>query len=135
MILRRYGETLESVETDFDPNALNEIAFRRDRAFSVPTEAFHATHERVEEHELTSEAEGHVHSEAEQALLDGLEAKLRELEAGLGEGEVLLVESKAGVDYPKTRGRQKKIVVEGENKLYFYASVDPPLRVGTYRRR
>ncbi len=134
MIVRQYGTSIESVEIAFDSNALNEIAFRRTRAFSMSADEFQDQYVRVQEYSLTSDAEGHVHGETEQALLDGLEAQIRELEDVLGEGEVLMVESRQGVDYPKTRGRQKNIVVEGENKLYFYASVDPPLRMVRYRK-
>ncbi len=134
MIVRQYGEKVESVGVAFDPRALNEITFRRDHAFSIPTEDFHAAYQPVEEYSLTSEAEGHVHGDTEQDLLDLLEAKIREIEEGLAEDEVLMVESRQGVDYPKTRGRQKNVVVKGENRLYFYASVDPPLRIVRYRK-
>ena len=132
MIVRRFGEKVESVEIAFDPNALNEIAFRRNQAFSISTDDFQAGYVLVEERSLTFEAEGHVHSETEQALLDGLGAQVREIEAALEEGEVLMVESRPGVDYPKTRGRQKSVIVEGENRLYFYASIDPTLRMARY---
>ena len=53
----------------------------------------------------------------------------------LGEGEVLVVESLEGEDYPKSRDRKQNVVVDGENRLYFYWSVDPPLRMGQYRKR
>lgn len=134
MIVRQYGTSIESVEIAFDSNALNEIAFCRSQAFSMSADEFQARYVRVQEYSLTSEAEGHVHGETEQALLDGLEAQIGELEDVLVEGEVLMVDSRQGVDYPKTRDRQKNIVVEGENKLYFYASVDPPLRMVLYRK-
>lgn len=134
MIVRQYGTSIESVETAFDSNSLNEIAFRRSRAFSMSTDEFQARYVRVREYSLTSEAEGHVHGETEQALLDGLEAQLGELADALEEGEVLMVESRQGVDYPKTRGRPENIVVEGENRLYFHAAVDPPLRMVLYRK-
>ncbi|MFV2006625.1 MAG: hypothetical protein ACC667_04225 [Longimicrobiales bacterium] len=134
MIVRQYGDSVESVEIAFDPIALNEIAFRRSRAFSMSTDEFHAGYVPVEEYSLTSEAEGHVHGETEQALLDGLETQIVKLEGALGESEVLMVDSRQGVDYPKTRGRQKNVVVEGENRLYFYASVDPPLRMVRFRK-
>jgi len=134
MILRRYGNSVQSVEVNFDSKALTEVGFRRDRAFSMPAEEFEATHTLVGSHDLATRAEGSVHDEAEQALLDDLEARLRELEQGLGEDEVLLVLSEQGVDYPKTRSEMKNVIVEGENRLYFYVGVDPPLRVGIYRR-
>ncbi len=134
VIVRQYGANIESVEMAFDANALNEIAFRRSQAFSMSTDEFQAGYVPVEEYSVTSDAEGHVHGETEQALLDGLEAQIGEIEGALGEGEVLMVDSRQGVDYPKTRSRQKNVVVEGENRLYFYASVDPPLRMVRYRK-
>lgn len=134
MIVRQYGTSIESVAVAFDSNALNEIAFRKSQGFSMPDDEFLARYVPVQEYILTSDAEGDVHPETEQALLDGLQAQIEEIEGVLGEGEVLMVDSRQGVDYPKTRGRQKNIVVKGENRLYFYASVDPPLRMVRYRR-
>ena len=134
MIVRQYGANIESVETAFDSNALNEIAFRKIRAFTMSADEFQARYVPVQEYSLTSDAEGHVHGETEQALLDGLEAQIGEIQGVLEEGEVLMVDSRQGVDYPKTRGRQKNVIVEGENRLYFYASVDPPLRIVRYRK-
>ncbi len=134
MIVRQYGESIKSVEIAFDSNALNEIAFRKSQAFSMSAGGFHAGYVRLQAYSLTSDAEGHVHGETEQALLDGLEAQIGEIEDVLEEGELLMVDSKLGVDYPKTRSRQKNIIVEGENRLYFYASVDPPLRMVRYRK-
>ncbi len=134
MIVRKYGANIESVEIAFDSNALNEIAFRKSQAFSMSADEFHARYVRLQEYSLTSDAEGHVHGETEQALLDGLEAQIGEIEDVLEEGELLMVDSRPGVDYPQTRGRQKNIIVEGENRLYFYASVDPPLRMVRYRK-
>ena len=55
MILRRYGTTMQSVETNFDSKAFTEIGFRRDHAFSAPDD-FLARHERVSGHLL--EADG-----------------------------------------------------------------------------
>lgn len=135
MLLRRYGTTVQSVIPDFDPRAMTEISFRRDRAFSQPAEEFEAEHEKVREESLAGESEGAVQSEAEAALLDQLERRVRELLEGLQEGEVLLIESEQGVDYPKVRDRKQGIIVEGENRLYFHWRVDPPLRLGIYRRR
>ncbi len=133
MIVRQYGTNIESVEIAFDSNALNEIAFRKIQAFTMSADEFQARYVPVQEYSLTSDAEGYVHGETEQALLDGLEAQIGEIQDVLEEGEVLMVDSRQGVDYPKTRGRQKNVVVEGENRLYFYASVDPPLRIVRYR--
>ena len=63
-----------------------------------------------------------------------LESRLRDRLGALGEGEVLLVESEQGNDYPKTRDEKKTVAVEGENRLHFTWRVEPPLRVGVYRK-
>jgi hypothetical protein len=135
MLLRRYGATLQSVVPDFDSNALTEISFRRDRAFSIPLETFEAEYVKVEEEALAGETEGPVQTEAESELLRMLESRLRAILEGLSLGEVLLVESEQGVDYPKMRDRKRGVIVEGENRLRFQWRVEPPLRVGVYRRR
>lgn len=135
MIVRRYGTTVQSVEPKFDSRAMTEIGFLRTREFSMPTEEFFELYEPVAEHALSADAEGDVKDEAEQALLEGLREKIDALLGELGEDEVLVVESEAGRDYPKTRDRTKNVVVDGvENRLYFYWTIDPPLRLGVYRR-
>jgi hypothetical protein len=49
---------------------------------------------------------------------------------------LLMIESQPGRDYPKLRDQTKVEVVGGiENRLHFTWTVDPPLRVGIYRRR
>ena len=135
MILKQYGTTFQSVEPNFNSRALTEISFRRDRAFSVPVEEFSTAYDKVTEHSLTAETEGEVHDEAEEALLVALEGSLQELLSGLGEGEVLVVESREGEDHAKTKNTKKNVVVDGENRLYFYCQVDPPLRMGVYRKK
>jgi hypothetical protein len=135
MILKQDGTTYQSVETNFDSRALNEIAFRRDRQFSIPTEEFETGYEMVREEAFTAEAEGDVHDAAEGELLDTLEEKVKAAVAALAEGEVLVVASREGADYPKTRDTKKNVVVDGENRLYFYWSVEPPLRMGVYRKK
>lgn len=134
MILKRYGSSVQSVELNFESKALTEIGFRRDRVFSLPLERFEEEYARLEAHELTAGSEGDVQDEVEQVLLGDLERQIRALEEGLGEDEVLLVESEQGVDYPKTRTDQRNVIVEGENRLHFIIRVDPPLRVGRYRK-
>ena len=135
MILRRYGTIIQSVETNFDSKAFTEIGFYRGQQFSSASDDFLASHEWVAEHALVAESEGDVQGEVESALLEDLLAQLRKLDADLGEREYLFVESEQGQDYPKTRTRQKNVVIDGENRLYFYASVDPPLRVAVFRAR
>lgn len=134
MILKRYGARLHSVQPDFDSRALTEIGFRRDRRLSLGVDDFAEKYDAVETLELTAHADGPVHDRAEQELLGNLERELRRLEAGAGEG-VVVIESAQGVDYPKTRDRKRNQIREGRNRLYFHWTVDPPLRVGLFRRR
>jgi len=135
MILKQYGTSYHSVETNFNPRALTEIGFRRDRVFSIPVEAFEATYVKVDERTITAETEGDVHDQAEDELLKALDAAVREALAGLSDGNVVVVESREGTDYPKTRDRKKNVVVDGVNRLYFYWRVEPPLRLGIYRKK
>ena len=134
MILRRYGTTVQSVDIDFNSRALNEVGFRRDRVFSLPFEDFDTGFESVSTHTLSAEAEGDVQDEVEQSMLDDLEAQLRDVLDSRAEAEVLFVESSQDTGYPKTRTRTQNVIVEGENRLYFYSSIDQPLQVGVYRR-
>ena len=133
MILRRYGKNVHSVGTNFDSKALTEIAFMRDHQVSTPGKEFFQAHEKLSEDGLTAQAEGDVQDEVESVMLDDLLAQLSVLHESLEESQVLFIESEQGNDYPKTKTRQKNVVVEGENRLYFYSSIDPPLRVGVYR--
>lgn len=134
MILCRYGDTVDSVETNFDSKALTEIGFRRNDRLSFQADEFLATHRAVAEHLLIAEAEGDVHDEVESIMLGDLLDQLSRLEEGVSEDEVLFVASEKGKDYPKTRTRQTNVIVEGENRLYFHTSIDPPLRVEVMRR-
>jgi hypothetical protein len=135
MIFRKYGTSYQSVETNFDSKALNEVAFRRDRIESFPADELEARYERRSVHELVAEAEGDVQDETEQLLLERLEGRLRELEGGLEAGEILVVENEPGHDHPKTRQKISNVVVEGENRLRFHYTIAPPLRVGVHRPR
>ena len=133
MILRRYGTTIQSLETNFDSKAFTEIGFRRDHAYSSPADDFLGRHERISEHLLEAESEGDVQDEVESAMLEKLLGQLKKIDGDLTEGEFILIESEPGQDYPKTRTRQKNVVVDGENRLHFYSSVSPPLKVAVFR--
>ncbi len=126
---------MQSVETNFDSKAFTEIGFRRDHAYSSPVDDFSDDHERISEHLLEAESEGDVQDEVESAMLERLLDQLLSLDGELAENEFVVVESEPGQDYPKTRTRQKNVVVEGENRLYFYSSVSPPLKVAVFRAR
>jgi hypothetical protein len=136
MIVRRYGSTIRSVVPNFDSLAMTEIGFQRTSDLSLSAEEFAEQYERVEERALVATAEGEVKVEAEQALLDDLLAQVAELRESLAEEMLILVESQPGRDYPKLRDQTKVRVVGGiENRLHFIWTVDPPLRLGVYRRR
>ncbi len=135
MIVRQYGSTVQSVTPKFDARAMTEIGFQRSSTYSAPAEEFFAHYEKVDERALSAAAEGDVKDEAEQALLVSLERQLEALVAELGPEHVLLIENQPGQDYPKTRDRTETRVVGYENRLYFYWTVDPPLRLGVYRRK
>jgi hypothetical protein len=135
MIFRRYGSSYQSVHTNFDSLALNEIAFRRNREESIAVEEMESGFETVASHELVAEAEGDVQDHTEQELLDKLEARLSDLREALGSSEVLVVENDQGGDWPKTRQKTSNVIVEGENRLRFHYSVAPPLRVTVRRRK
>ncbi len=135
MILRRFGSRIHEVTPNFDARAMTEVSFLRGSALEDSADEWLEAHERVEEHRLTATAEGDVQNEAEESLLEQLEAQLRALADALQPGEALLVENEPGNNYPKTRMRQKTVVVDGANRLHFDAEVDPPLIVGRYRRR
>ncbi len=135
MIFRKYGESYQSVETNFDSKALNEVSFRRDRVESFPADELESRYEQQSVHELVAEAEGGVQDETEQLLLERLEGQLRELESGLQAGDVLVVENEQGHDHPKTRQKISNVVEGGENRLRFHYTIAPPLRVSVHRPR
>ena len=135
MIFKRYGESYQSVDTNFDSKALNEVAFRRNRQASFSQEELETRYEPGEVHELVAEAEGEVQDETEQAMLNELQKQLQRLDESLGQGAVLVVENEQGHDYPKTRQKISNVVVKSENRLQFQYTVDPPLRVAEYRPR
>lgn len=135
MILKRYGVMLHSVRPDFDSRAMNEIGFRRDRRFSVRAADFDEEYEADGIVDVSSEADGPVQHEAEERLLRDLERELRRVEGEVDEGAVVVIESRQGTDYPKTRDRKQNVIRDGENRLHFHWTIHPPLRVGIYRRR
>lgn len=134
MILKRYGNKLHSVTPNFDPRAMNEIGFQRDHEFSVDADEFQSNYSRIEEHALTGSGEGMVQNDAEQAALDQLSAQLTALHEG-GADRVLVIESEQGQNYPKLREKVTNLVVDGENKLHFARTIEPPLLIGIYQRK
>lgn len=135
VLLKRYGARFHSVDPNFDAHAMTEIGFRRSDGFSVPADEFEARYQRIDGHELRASAEGRVQTEAEAAVLAALAQQLDALRSALQNGQILVVESEQGRDYPKLREKVTTHVVEGENKLHFIRTVDPPLRIGIYAPR
>lgn len=134
LILRRYGSSVHEVEPNFDARAMNEVGFRK-TGESMSWEEFEARYEKTASHALTSSAEGEVQTEAEERMLADLRDQLNKLEASLGDGRVLFVESEQGKDYPKMREKQRTIVVGAENRLYFERTLEPPLRLAVYAEK
>jgi hypothetical protein len=134
MILKRYGNRLESVRPNFAAEAMTEIGFRRDHVTRLDAAEFTTAYDRVTEHLIQAAADGDVQIEVEERVLARIAARIAELEAALDEEELLLVENEAGRDPPKLRGRQSTKLVGIQNRYHFEYSVDPPLRLGVYRR-
>lgn len=135
MIVRRFGATVGSVEPSFRAEAFNEITFARRPGFSMDWAEFEEHYERIGEERVTSESEGHVKFHAEEALLDLLEHKIAQVERALQPDEVIMVESQPGPDYPRTHEHTEMLVEDGHNRLHFYYTIDPPLRLGIFRQR
>ena len=135
MFVRRYGGSVMSVAPNFDSRAMTEIGFTRDGRLTIPTEEFERAYERVGGHELTARAEGAVQADVEETVLASLSEQLHRLGGELKPDELLLVENQPARDQAKTRGSQTTIVEGGENRLRFEFVVDPPLKLGVYRRR
>ncbi|HEX2167161.1 MAG TPA: hypothetical protein VHG09_07965, partial [Longimicrobiales bacterium] len=106
MIVKRYGSKIQSVKPNFDARAMNEIGFQRDNEWSIATDEFTESYEKVEMHELTAAAEGDVQGEAEEKLLESLHEQLMAVAGTVGGDGVLMIESEQGTDYPKTRHTQ-----------------------------
>jgi hypothetical protein len=133
MLLRRYGNRIQSVEPNFQPHALTEIGFTRTDDFRAEADEFADEWELVSSHEVAGVTEGDVKTEVESALLADLLEQLGSIVAAAPEGHVALVENKLGQDHPKLRDATKTTVVDGANRFHFTYSVDPPLRIGVYR--
>ena len=134
MILRRYGNWYHSVRPNFNPAAMTEIGFQRDRVFSVSAADFEDGYLAVGRTELDAEADGDVQRHAERELLAKLEGALKGRVAGLGPGQVLVVMNDR-TDWPKTRERRENVIVDDENRFYFHWWVDPPLRVVVFESK
>jgi hypothetical protein len=130
MIIRRYGNRFHSVTIDFDPAAMTEVGFRRDGAWEQDAEEFLAQYDMIREEALMAEATDVVQEAAERIMLNSLREKVKGLVEGLEEGQFLSVESKTGVDYPRTRYDRPTM----GDRAFTY-TLDQPLRVGIWGKK
>jgi hypothetical protein len=130
MIIRRYGNRFHSVSLNFDPAAMTEVGFRRDGAQDWDAEEFLAQHEMIREEAVIAEASDVVQEAAERVMLANLEGKVNDVLATLEEGQFLSVESKTGVDHPRTRYDRP---TTGDQKFTY--TLDKPLRLGIWAKR
>lgn len=135
MLLRRYGSRIQSVEPNFVSTAMTEIGFIRGGDFTAPADDFLEEYERVGEHSITAQASGDVKLEAEQAMLDSVRAQLDGIMAEEPDEAMLLVENGPGGDHPKPRDNTTREVITAKNRLHFEYTLDPPLRIGVYRKK
>ena len=133
MIVRRYGKWYHSVQTNFNPAAMTEIGFLRDRVFSIAAAELEEDYEELAAGELDAKTNAAVQRDAERTLLAKLEGRLNDWAARLEPGQILAVKN-GRTDWPKTRERREAVIVEGENRFHFHWWVDPPLRVGIYAK-
>ena len=130
MIIRRYGNRFHSVSMDFNPAAMTEVGFRRDGTQEWDAEEFLAGHEMVREEEIMAQASDAVQEAAERVMLSKLEALVKEALAALEDGQLLSIESKAGVDHPRTRYDR---TTTGDREFTY--TLDKPLRVGIWVKK
>ncbi len=130
MIIRRYGNRFQSVSLDFDPAAMTEVGFRRDGSQEWDAEEFLAGHEMIREVEIIAEASDAVQEAAERVMLANLEQKVNDVLATLEEGQFLSIESKTGVDYPRTRYYRP---TTGDREFTY--TLDKPLRLGVWAKK
>ncbi|HEY0304322.1 MAG TPA: hypothetical protein VGC44_05080 [Longimicrobiales bacterium] len=114
---------------------MTEIGFQKSGVQTLEVPEFEAAYERLEGRELTAVAEGTVQDQVEKDMLEALRKQLVDLEEGLDDNDVVVIESEQGKDYPKTREKTTNAVVGNENKLHFQRYIEPPLRVAVYRKR
>ena len=129
MLVKQYGSRICSVSMNFSANAFREISFLRTDDWESPLDDFYKKFTDFTDHALTAQTEGFVHSEVERELLLKLAENVRALEDQLTSEEVLLIDENYDLQSPKTKTIEKRILVNDEQKLYFYCSVYPSLRL------
>ena len=130
MIIRRYGNRFHSVSMNFDPAAMTEVGFRKDGERDWNADEFLAAYEIVREVEIISESSDPVQEKAERKMLEALAAKFNEIHDALEEGRFLGIESKTGVDYPRTRYDRP---TTGDREFTY--TLDRPLRLGVWGKK
>ena len=130
MIIRRYGNRFHSVALDFDPAAMTEVGFRRDGKQEWDAEAFSGEFEMIREEEIIAESTAAVQEAAERTMLESLEEKFSAIHDALEEGQYLSIESKTGVDHPRTRYAR---TTTGDKEFTY--TLDRPLRLGIWQRK
>jgi hypothetical protein len=130
MILRRYGNRVHSVTLDFDPAAMTEVGFRKDGVWEMDLGEFLDAHHMLREEEISATGTDANQDRAERAMLDALKVKFDAIYESLQEGQYLAVESKSGVDYPRTRYERSTL---GDHPFTY--SLDRPLRLGIWEKR
>jgi hypothetical protein len=109
---------------------MTEVGFRRDGTQEWDAEEFLAGHEMVREEEIMAQASDAVQEAAERVMLSNLEAKVKEVLEALDDGQLLSIESKAGVDHPRTRYDRP---TTGDREFTY--TLDKPLRVGIWVKK
>jgi hypothetical protein len=130
MIIRRFGNRFHSVTLDFNPAAMTEVGFRRDQCQDWDAEEFMEHHEMIREEELDAEASDAVQEVAERTMLEALEEKFNAIHDALEEDQFISIESRSGVDYPRTRHARST-----KGDLVFTYTLSHPLRVGIWERK
>lgn len=130
MIIRRYGNRFHSVALDFNPAAMTEVGFRKDGDQDWDADEFMEHHEMVREEAITAEASDVVQEQAERTMLEELKEKFDAIHHGLTEDQFLSIESKSGVDYPRTRHARST-----KGDLEFTYTLSHPLRLGIWQRK
>ena len=130
MIIRRYGNRVHSVSLNFDPAAMTEVGFRRDGQMERDLGEFLDEHQMVREVDIIAQAADPVQEAAEREMLEKLAAQVKDLHDSLQEGQYLVVESKTGVDYPRTRYDRS---TAGDREFTY--TLDRPLRLAVFEKR
>ncbi len=130
MIIRRYGNRVHSVSLNFDPVAMTEVGFQRDGEMERDLGEFLDEHQMVREVEVIAEASDPVQEKAEREMLGKLASQVNGLHDSLEQGQYLAIESKAGVDYPRTRYSR---TTAGDQEFTY--TLDRPLRLGIWEPR